>query len=147
MSRLVCALVIAMFWPWAAQAQALRDPTQPPGASTSGAEGLPTADASATEGGGMAVVVRGGKPMLVQGTRLYGVGQTFGRFRVERISETEIWLREGGDLRKISRFAGIERHAARPLADCAAPAKKSSKPAPPSRSTSPQAAPCAGAQP
>jgi hypothetical protein len=94
----------------------------------------------------MAVVVRGGKPMLVQGTRLYGVGQMLGKFRIERISETEVWLRQGSELRKIPRFAGIQRREAQAVVDCAVAPKKSVKSSPPSSSTSPRAAPCAGAQ-
>ena len=35
-----------------------------------------------------------------------------GAFTVERIGETEVWLRNGKELRKIQRFSGIERHTA-----------------------------------
>ncbi len=129
----------------ASQAQALRDPTQPPPISAPGPDGVPAADGAMGENG-MTVVVRGGKPMLVQGTRLYGVGQMLGGFRIERISETEVWLRKGSDLRKISRFAGIQRSESRAATDCAVAPKKSTKSSPPSSSTSPRAAPCAGAQ-
>ena len=51
-------------------------------------------------------------PYLVDGTRLYGVGQKLGAFRIERISETEVWLRNGKELRKLPRFAGIQRKVA-----------------------------------
>lgn len=129
----------------AAQAQALRDPTQPPPFSAPGTDGVPAADGAPDETG-MAVVVRNGKPMLVQGTRLYGVGQMLGRFRIERITETEVWLRQGSELRKIPRFAGIQRRESRAAADCVAAPKKSVQSSPPSSSTSPRAAPCAGAQ-
>lgn len=128
----------------AAQAQALRDPTQPPPLAAPGPDGTPTAEGSLADAG-MAVVVRSGKPMLVQGTRLYGVGQMLGKFRIERITETEVWLRQGSDLRKISRFAGIQRRESRATADCAAAPPKSAKSFPPSSSTLPRAAPCAGA--
>lgn len=129
----------------AAPAQALRDPTQPPAAAAPGSDGAPVSDGPLGDDG-IAVVVRNGKPMLVQGTRLYGVGQMLGKFRIERISETEVWLRQGKDLRKISRFAGIQRRESRPAVDCGAAPKKPVKSSPPSSSTSPRAAPCAGAQ-
>jgi hypothetical protein len=144
--RMVAVLAFAsLCWVGQAQAQALRDPTQPPPVATPGPDGVPVADGPLGEEG-MAVVVRGGKPMLVQGTRLYGVGQMLGKFRIERISETEVWLRQGSELRKIPRFAGIQRREAQAVADCAVAPKKSVKSSPPSSSTSPRAAPCAGAQ-
>ena len=63
---------------------------------------------------GLTVLVRDGVPMLAQGTRLYKQGQQLGPYRIERISETEIWLRNGRELHKIERFAGIQRRAAAP---------------------------------
>ncbi len=129
-------------------AQALRDPTQvPPGA-------LPSAGGASQPTGplgddGVAVVVREGKPFLVSGTRLYGVGQKLGVYRIERISETEVWLRNGAELRKEPRFAGITRKESRPATECtlAASNGKSAKSSKTTSSTSPKAAPCAGAQP
>ncbi len=50
-----------------------------------------------------------GKPHLVVGTRLLGVGQMLGQERIERISETELWLREGQQTRKLALFQGVER--------------------------------------
>jgi hypothetical protein len=96
-----------------AHAQGQRDPTIPraafglPGAS--GDALAPTLDA-----GPMTVIVRNGQPSLVVGTRLVAQGQTLGNTRVERITETEIWLREEGQLRKVPRFAGIQRRSSQP---------------------------------
>jgi hypothetical protein len=59
----------------------------------------------------MTVIVRNGRPFVVVGTRLYAQGQKLGQARIERISETEIWLREGGVLHKLSQFPGIQRRA------------------------------------
>lgn len=116
----------------AVHAQALRDPTQvPPGAAPSA--GDVAAPSGPLGGEGMAVVVRDGKPFLVSGTRLYGVGQKLGAYRIERITETDVWLRNGSELRKEPRFAGITR--------------KESKSPPTTSFTSPKAAPRAGAQP
>lgn len=107
---LVLALLVLAF---GAHAQGQRDPTIPRASSgVSGALGdvlAPTLDA-----GPITVIVRNGQPFLVVGTRLVAQGQTLGNTRVERITETEIWLREGGQLRKVPRFAGIQRRSSQP---------------------------------
>lgn len=87
-------------------AQQMRDPTiAPPEAST------PAGAVAQSPLGldGMAVVVRDGKPYLVAGTRLYAPGERFGNLRVERITETEVWLHDGNGPVRVQRFAGIER--------------------------------------
>ena len=93
-----------------ADAQSLRDPTLPP-LEAGLASTVPAGNAIAFEPGAMTIIVRSGRPYLVVGTRLYAQGQQIGRARIERISESEIWLREGGVLRKVSRFPGIQRRA------------------------------------
>ena len=132
---------------WAAPAQEARDPTMaPPEASA-----LPGEPGKATPPVGMAVVVQDGKPHLVVGTRLVAVGQKVGNARLERITETEIWLRDGKQLRKVQRFSGIQRSVAQASAPCKAPAAKTrsrSKPSPaPASSAVAPAAPCEGVQP
>jgi hypothetical protein len=88
-----------------------RDPTQaPPGVSEASAADKAKSELPAIDGA--AIVTRNGKPFLVSGTRLYAVGQSIGPYKIERIAETEIWLRQGKELRKIQRFNGIERHTA-----------------------------------
>ena len=105
----IALLVLAV----GAHAQGQRDPTIPRASpSLFGASGdalAPTLDA-----GPITVIVRNGKPFLVVGTRLIAQGQKLGDTRVERITETEIWLREGGQLRKVPRFAGIQRQTSKP---------------------------------
>ena len=90
-------------------AQTLRDPTIPPAEAGAGVTlpGGPKSPASTQ--GPMSVIVRNGKAYVMVGTRLYAVGQKLGQARIERISETEIWLREDGVLRKVPQFAGIQR--------------------------------------
>jgi hypothetical protein len=93
-----------------------RDPTLAPGAA------LAPAARSATRPDptqstlppleGAAVLVREGKPYLVLGPQAYGLGQKMGAYTLERISETEVWLRRGKVLSKIPIFSGIERHTA-----------------------------------
>lgn len=90
-----------------------RDPTVPPaGTYTQPAAPGVVAKPALSEVDAGAVLVYDGKPYLVSGTRLYGVGQSLGPYKIERIGETEIWLRNGKELRKIHRFSGIERHTA-----------------------------------
>ena len=86
--------------------QIQRDPTLAPSVPVAGGAGDQAAAPAP-----MAVIVRDGRPYVVAGTRLVAQGQMLGGARVERISETEIWLREGKALRKIPRFAGIQRKA------------------------------------
>ena len=78
-------------------AQVARDPTVAP---------LPAVGASGAvqpekDYGALTVIVRDGRPLLVVGTRVYRQGQMLGNARIERISETEIWLREGQLLLKL----------------------------------------------
>lgn len=91
-----------------ADAQALRDPTVPP-PEAGPAGNVVAAGASKLQPGNMAIIVREGKPYVVVGTRLYAQGQMLGQARIERITETEVWLREGRVLSKLSQFSGVER--------------------------------------
>lgn len=150
----VGAAVLALFLCLPVAAQELRDPTLAPPEAGAAAGG--TVPASPLGEEGMTVVVRNGKPFLAVGTRLYAPGQKVGQMRIERITETEVWLREGGALRKVPRFAGIQRSVAKAAPQCGKRApqkvKKSStaKTGQPSSSTPPIApvvAPCESAQP
>ena len=119
-------------------AQSLRDPTLPPVQAVPASTAAGGASLS-LETAAMTVIVRNGHPYLVVGTRLYAQGQKLGQARIERISETEVWLREGGVLRKVPRFSGIQRRTVAPVAvlpECAA-----------SSQTSSPVAPCARVQP
>ena len=116
------ARMLALGWPvglllavsmGTADAQSLRDPTVPPIEAGLGSPG-PDAKSLSIEPGAMTVIVRNGRPHLVVGTRLYAEGQKLGRVRIERITETEVWLREGGVLRKVPQFPGIQRRTAVP---------------------------------
>ncbi len=99
---MVCFLLLNSF---AAYAQIDgRDPTVAPSENAAAAS-LP----AGVEG--MTVMVRDGKPHLVVGTRWYAVGDKVGIMRVDRITETEVWLHDGVKLIKIARFTGIVRTA------------------------------------
>jgi hypothetical protein len=92
------------------QAQSLRDPTVPPVDARHGS-GVVGAGSTIVQPGSMAIVVRNGKSFLVLGTRLYAQGEKFGPATIERITETEVWLREGGVVRKVPQFTGIQRRS------------------------------------
>ncbi len=104
-----------------------RDPTAPPPEVGAAAAGGVAQQPWGAEG--MAVVVRDGKPLLVVDTRLYGVGQKVGSFHIMRITESEVWLREGKVVRKVPRFSGIQRSdvAVKPQDAASAPQSKGSK--------------------
>jgi len=88
-------------------AQDSRDPTRPP--STVAAPAGAAVSPAELGDSGFTVIVRNGKPFLAVGTRLYAPGQKIGALKLERITETEIWLLDGKELRKIPRFPGIQR--------------------------------------
>jgi len=91
----------------------LRDPTQPPPELRAAVPGTAAApEAQVLNDLGLAVMVRDGTPYLASGTRLYAVGQRVAGYQIERITETEVWLRVGKEMKKIPRFAGIVRRAA-----------------------------------
>ena len=106
MSRPLLLLGLALGLQGPLSAQSLRDPTQPPVAGTGG--GAAPARPGATN---LSVIVIDGKRHVATGTRLYAEGQMLGRARIERITETEIWLREGQALRKVPLYAGVQRRS------------------------------------
>lgn len=137
----VCAGVLP------AAAQGLRDPTLPPWGSGSGG-GSGAAPVRGLQGP-LSVLVVDGKPYLVVGTRLYAQGQQLGAARIERITETEVWLREGRNLRKISNFVGIQRRNVTSTAEAPACGASAARPGtePQSSSSLEPVAACDSAQP
>ena len=91
-------------------AQGARDPTLPPAESGLTAQDLQKNAAQALESS-LSIVVRDGSFFVVQGTRLLAQGQKLGEARIERISETEVWLHQRGVLSKRQLFAGITRRS------------------------------------
>lgn len=96
----------------AAAAQGLRDPTVPP--VEAGLQTPSTAQPTnpiPIEDEGMVVVVRDGKPYLMQGSRLVAVGAVVDGKQLEKITETEIWFRNGKQRLKVPRFISeIQMH-------------------------------------
>jgi len=99
-------LLLSTLLAGASSAQVVRDPTIAPAAASPAAL---AAGAIQTDYGPLTVIVRDGQSFLVVGSRLYKQGDKVGEARIERIGETEIWLREGQSLRKLARYPGVLR--------------------------------------
>lgn len=96
------AAVLWLSFPVAAQA--LRDPTVPPVEAGLHPSSTAQEPANSVENDGMVVVLRDGKPHLMQGSRLITVGSVVDGKRLEKITETEIWFRDGKQRIKVPRF-------------------------------------------
>ena len=94
---------------------ALRDPTQPPAILAAPVSALRSpVDTFRPEH----LVTVGGVRYVVWNSRRYAVGESIQGARIERISETEVWLRGSDGLRKMPLFSGIEKrppHSAAPV--------------------------------
>ncbi len=111
--RIRGALTAAIFWLAAGanpstQAQALRDPTVAP-AGVAGAAHPGASAAGRSDGKPLSVMVVDGRAFVVSGSRLYAQGGKLGSATIERISETQIWLRDGKELRKVNLYSGVQR--------------------------------------
>lgn len=92
-----------------------RDPTLPPIAAPADTQaGTDNPAASFLQSIGSYVVVRDGKPFLAVDSRLVAPGQAVGDYKLARITETEIWLRDANGITKVARYSGVERRAAKP---------------------------------
>lgn len=109
-----CVSIALLFLLDPLAAQSLRDPTLPPTQIEPISPGARDQKLS-SERGPLTIVVRDGRRYVVLGTRLYAQGQLFGKIRIERISETEVWFRENGVLQKVPRYSGVERRIAAPV--------------------------------
>ena len=97
---------------WAAADAPLRDPTQPP--PTFGAPGANTRlpiDMLRPE----QLVTIDGVIYLIWNGRRYKTGDTIAGARIERVSESEVWLKSDGKLRKLPVFVGVEKRV--PVSD------------------------------
>jgi hypothetical protein len=139
LARTLGLVLVALGGGMPVSAQEGRDPTIAPGETAA-------VQAPAVGVEGMTVLVRDGKPYLVVGTRLYAVGDKVGAMRVDRISESEVWLHDGRALLKVPRFAGIERSTVVAKPGCA---HATGEPRPANRKSNPHtvAAPCEDTQP
>ncbi len=113
------------------RAQNLRDPTMPPGGLGTVASTSPANAGVSLDSSQLTIVVRDGQPHLWLDAELYSEGQNLGEARIEHITETEVWLREKGVLRKVKLFPDTQRT---PLS----PAKTSHHPVDPIEAQSPR---------
>jgi hypothetical protein len=94
-------------------AQGGRDPTVSPLPAPLSTSAMAEANASAANeplrSGGFTIIVRDGQPRVMVGARTYAKGQMLGDAQIERISETEVWLRKGRDLRVVRAFPEVDR--------------------------------------
>ena len=130
-----------------ARAQDLRDPTVAPVAASGSAS---PAAASSWGSEGMSVIQRDGTAWLVVGTRLVAPGQKVGVWVLERITETDVWMRDGKTLRKVPRFTGIQRSeasTAKPCAPVIVSSAEAAKRTPKVPKTTPKAEPVCDATP
>jgi hypothetical protein len=104
----------------AAQATPLRDPTQPPAAY--GAQPVPERDAIGGFRPQHLVTVDGQRYLVWQGRR-YRVGDSVQGARIERIDDTEVWVRTHEGVRKLPLFAGIEKRPPRSGAPATMPGR------------------------
>jgi hypothetical protein len=113
-SKIFISVLLLMMLPacWLpAAAQGLRDPTLPPFGFGSGSSGARSMQSLRGIRAPLSVIAVDGRWHLVIATRLYAEGEKLGEARIERITETEVWLREGRELRKISNFVGVQRRS------------------------------------
>ena len=87
---------------------ALRDPTQPP------AIHFPSVGTARLPGDNFKpvhLVSVGNARYVVWNSKRYAVGATLEGARIERITESEVWLRNVSGLRKVPLFTGIEKRS------------------------------------
>ena len=111
------AFAVALGAPAAPSTAQTRDPTRAPESALTAAEAA-SAIGSGTGAGASAApaaaaplqhrMVIDGKPYLVERGWLRGVGDSVAGARIERITEREVWLREGGTLHKWPLYPDVQ---------------------------------------
>ncbi len=100
---------LAMVVPGALSAQALADPTRPPGGDTPGA----TDEGAAAVSRLQSVLIAPGRRIAVIDGRAVALGGTIGDARVVRITETEVELKRGTESEILRLLAGTEKKLVR----------------------------------
>lgn len=73
-----------------------------------------------------------GKRYVVDGRRRLGVGDALGGTRIERITDSAVWVREGNTVTRLSFYGGVVKHTLNPLQPPAPIARSGNKtPVPP----------------
>ncbi|HYD96058.1 MAG TPA: MSHA biogenesis protein MshK [Noviherbaspirillum sp.] len=95
----------------AAFAQGLKDPTRPPVIAAAPAPGGTAVDAAATAPVLQSVVIAPGRVVAIISGQTVKLNDQFGSARVIKISETEVVLRDGKELRTLNLFPNIHKKA------------------------------------
>lgn len=116
--RLTLSLCLAFAGLHSTSLAALRDPTEPPAVAQAAmaASSAGSSSAGAAETGNTPaprhIVVSNGHSYLIERGRRFGVGDTLGQARIERITSDAVWLREGGATRRVPLYAGVTKRPA-----------------------------------
>lgn len=111
------AAALVRFWlcafcllPFAAQAEALRDPTRPPAVLSAAQDGATEVVASGPLL--QSVLVSAGRRSAIISGQNVQVGDRIGDARVVEINENEVVLRTGGGLQRLKLFPAVEKRTA-----------------------------------
>lgn len=128
----LCGLVLA-------GPAAARDPFEPPAAAGRPAAGHlgPTPQPPAATPEVRHLVQIDGRRYVLDGARRHGVGDLFGEARIECITDAGVVVRDGGALRLLPLFKGVQLHRSDPPSQTVAPATARRTPASPSASAAP----------
>lgn len=91
-------------------AEALVDPTQPPLPLRQGTEG--TAPGTPSEPLLQSILLSPSRKVAIISGQQVRVGEKFGEFDLVKISETEVVLKRGSDLRTLKLFPNVEKQRA-----------------------------------
>lgn len=101
-----------------AQPAAPRDPTRPPAGAAAlpapPASGAPGAPAASAPGAARHIMVVDGQRYVIDAGRRRGVGELLGGARIERIEDSAVFVRDGGQLLRLPMYGSVVK---RPSAD------------------------------
>ena len=96
------------------QAQALTDPTRPPGAQSALPGSSPGAQEDARSGTQLqSVLISSGRKLAVINGTTVPLGGMVGEARLVKITETEVVLKKGEETEVLKMFSGVEKRSSR----------------------------------
>lgn len=116
----------------------LRDPMVPPlSIARPAAANLETGGPSEPPPPPQQLLTVDGRRYVVDGRRRLGVGDALGNTRIERITDSAVWVREGNTVTRLPFYAGVVKQSVPLLPAATAPAPQST----PARSRAPHSSP------